>query len=353
MKKEKYTYSFEDNSYLGPFFHKGFVGPLINILPESVRPNLITVLSGVCSFVAFIILLVARRFDYQFWFFIPFLIFLYLVGDYADGIQARKTGRCSPFGEFLDHFLDSFIPCYLAGGLLIVYGITEPVLVSVVLVNSYLTQAITFEERLKFGKMKFCKFSSTESIVLLTVFITLAKSVFLRSYLCVPFSEIIPNLHGIVGSFNIMKSILFVCSMGAMLNTVMTLIRMHGLGVKFITYMVFCIINTVLIANLEFRIEAKVVLISLYNVLYIQTILSSITAGKKESFPDFFIPLASLICYFVNFTKAFEFSVIFAYEFLAITYNLFYVLRTAGVTADEAEKRNSDLKLIINKLLKF
>ncbi len=44
---------------------------------------------------------------------IVFLMFLAQTLDNIDGNHARKTGRCSPLGQFMDHGLDSFSTLFL------------------------------------------------------------------------------------------------------------------------------------------------------------------------------------------------------------------------------------------------
>ena len=126
---ENYSYSAEDKSLLTPVLYKYFVFPLVRILPESIPANIITIFSNsfvVLSFVAAYLNYIHDT--YRFLWLIPIFCWTYIVGDYSDGVQARRTKTGSPLGEYFDHFLDSFVTGLLTGTLMLCFRVTNPVL---------------------------------------------------------------------------------------------------------------------------------------------------------------------------------------------------------------------------------
>jgi phosphatidylglycerophosphate synthase len=105
-----------DHSATAPFL-KGLVSDnVLRILPAAYSPNALTLTGGFMALLSVIIL----------WTFMDemiagsilgktlmvssaALLIVYAVFDQLDGMQARKTGRSSPFGDFLDHWVDTII----------------------------------------------------------------------------------------------------------------------------------------------------------------------------------------------------------------------------------------------------
>lgn len=108
------AYKVEDRSLLLPFYRRFFVEPVLPYLPLSLHPNSITHAGHALNLggVAILLLLWPTRG----WPFVlaALLLQLYLWCDNADGAHARRTGQCSPFGEFLDHGLDMLNTAYIA-----------------------------------------------------------------------------------------------------------------------------------------------------------------------------------------------------------------------------------------------
>ena len=289
-EKEEYTYSYENNSFIDGLLMKYVVPPILNRLPMTLRPNSITMFSGLCAFSAFMIMLQAALSRYHVWWLIPILMFVYLVSDCLDGAQARRTKMFSPLGEFLDHFFDSAVTGYLTGGILIVYRELDPFYFIMVLVIGYFTQAASFWERYKTGRMFFGKFSSTETVCTLTAVIFISCFEPVRNFMKTPLFWVISPVRGF----------LIVSCFFAFLNGVKSLIRAKSVSVKFFSYVLLSILVALLLSFTSFNFETKVVFISLYIMIYLAKLLVSITLQQKDRYPDFGFPVILVIVLLVG-----------------------------------------------------
>ncbi|MCQ2584004.1 MAG: CDP-alcohol phosphatidyltransferase family protein [Treponema sp.] len=280
-EKKEYTYSFENNSFLDGILMKYVVPPVLNRLPMTLRPNNITMFSGLCALSAFMIMLQAAFNHFYVWWLIPILMFVYLVSDCLDGAQARRTKMFSALGEFLDHFFDSAVTGYLVGGILIVYREMNPVYFIMALVIGYFTQAASFWERYKTGKMFFGKFSSTETVCTLTAVIFVSCFEPIRNFMKTPLFWTISPI----------RLFLIVSCFFAFLNGVKSLIRSKSVTVKFFSYVLLSLLVALLLSFTGFNIETKVIFISLYIMIYLAKLLVSITMQQKDKYPDFGFPV--------------------------------------------------------------
>lgn len=100
------------------YFYNPLANYFVEFLPESLAPNVITLIGFVFSFLPFFVLFHfygTSFIDYEgneipSWFFIfnGFCYFMYRMFDELDGKQARKTGNSSPLGLLFDHGCDAF-----------------------------------------------------------------------------------------------------------------------------------------------------------------------------------------------------------------------------------------------------
>ena len=107
LSERSYSYENAQESILLPFYQRIIWDPLLGIVPRALSPNAITLISTICCGGSF--LLVATGSDDPVALVVAaILVFSYMTLDNIDGAQARRTGRSSRLGEFLDHWLDSF-----------------------------------------------------------------------------------------------------------------------------------------------------------------------------------------------------------------------------------------------------
>lgn len=122
MPAPKYAYESQQESILRPYYQRFLWNAILRVLPDWLSPNAMTMISTLSCGASFALAatmadrplaLVASS----------FLVLTYLTLDNLDGAQARKLGRSSRLGEFLDHWLDTinngfvFLGACLAVGL--------------------------------------------------------------------------------------------------------------------------------------------------------------------------------------------------------------------------------------------
>lgn len=107
-------YRVEDRSILLPYYKRALVDPALKHLPATLSPNTITHVGHLLNLAGVVLLLVLR--PHRGWAFVvaAALLLVYVWCDNADGGHARRTGQCSPLGEFLDHGLDTLNVVYIA-----------------------------------------------------------------------------------------------------------------------------------------------------------------------------------------------------------------------------------------------
>lgn len=287
---ENYSYSAEDKSLLTPLLYKYFVFPLVRILPESVPANIITIFSNGLVVLAFFIAYINYLHDaYKFLWLIPILCWSYIVGDCSDGIQARRTKTGSSLGEYFDHFLDSFVTGLLTGILMLCFRVTNPILLFCVYQFLYVGQIGTFWGRFKDGVMQFALFSTSEGAMAITITAALASFSAIREL----------SSHSIVLGLSIIHIIMLAAFGAAWLTGILVIFRTKKLTIRLFLHLIFSAgIGAVLVWKVQAPIFMQTVIITFYNVLFIQSVLSATAEKLKESLPDFLVPLSCLL-YFV------------------------------------------------------
>lgn len=287
---ENYSYSAEDRSLLTPLLYKYFVFPLVKILPESVPANIITIFSNSFVVLSFIIAYINYLYDtYKFLWLIPILCWLYIVGDCSDGVQARRTKTGSALGEYFDHFLDSFVTGLLTGTLLLCFRVKNPILLFCVYQFIYIGQIGTFWGRFKDGVMQFPAFSTSEGIMGIALAAALSGSSAIRNVI----ERIIIFNFSFIEIF-ILLSFTVVCIIGFM-----AIFKTKNFTMRLLFHTVFsALIGAVLVCKVQVPIFMQTLIITFYNVLFIQSVLSATAEKVKEALPNFLVPLSCLL-YFV------------------------------------------------------
>lgn len=287
---KKYSYSAEDNSILTPFIYKYFVNPLIKVLPLAVPANIITLLSN--SFVVIAFMIAYMNYinkTHSYLYLIPILCFAYIVGDCSDGIQARRTKTSSPLGEYFDHFLDSFVTGLLTGILMLTFRESNPIILFCTYQFLYIGQIGAFWERLHTRVMKFGKFSTSEGIMAITVMAALYSLEFIRSL----------NAKAFIVGFSIPQLIIFAGFLASGIAGLCSIIESKHFSFRLFLHIAFSsLIGLILIVFVHSSILFLTLIIMLYNVFFIESLLSATNEQTKESFPDFIVPI-SCIFYFV------------------------------------------------------
>jgi phosphatidylglycerophosphate synthase len=167
------AYRVDDRSLLLPYYRRFVVDPLLPFIPARVSPNAITHAGHLLNF-AGTALLVGLWPDRGWPFLLAMVLLqLYLWCDNADGAHARRTGQCSPFGEFLDHGLDQLNTVYI--GYLTAMALGVPALWWVVLALVIPgAGAVTYWEQSQTGIFRLGLLNQVESLTVLSVLLTLS-----------------------------------------------------------------------------------------------------------------------------------------------------------------------------------
>lgn len=305
--KSKYSYSSTTESFLDAFMGQKIVKPIVNFLPYGLPANIITIISTSLVLFSFLIALQCQNDNYKLWFLIPVFVCIYLIGDCVDGEQARRTKTGSPLGEFLDHFLDTFVSGQLMISLLVVYNVNRPTLIYTVLCIGYITQSIAFWERYQTGHMFFGKFGSTESILTLTLILTLGGFEKIRNFAALKLSEIdffkthLSQKLSFIYGFSIIEIVFIILVICAIGNIIWTIFRAKRISIRFFLFMLFMGFVTFEMIHINDMLDCfSLFIIALYAIGYVQSLLYAIVSKKKDPVPDFLFPTALLVLYFMN-----------------------------------------------------
>ena len=288
----EYKYSAHDASLMTPFLYRFFISPMLKIVPYQIPANIITIISNSCILLSFIIAALGYyRNNFNFYFLIPILCFLYLVGDCFDGVQARRTKTCSPLGEYFDHFLDSFVTGLLTGTLLFALRSTSPIILIFPFQALYLGQIGTFWERLKKGVMSFGLISTSEGVM------TIAISAFLVSF---PLVQRLVIVNKLIFALSIVDFMLLTSFLFAGIAGIKAIVVSKKCSLKLLLHMNFSCITTACCVYFGFSILLVTVLTTFYNAFFISPLLSSVSTKEEERFPDFVVPLLFVFYFFTK-----------------------------------------------------
>ena len=283
----KYSYSADDQSIVLPLIYPVFVNPLVKALPYGLPANFITLASFACVIIAFCIAVhgyVVGRYDW--WWLIPILSFAYLVGDCADGKQARRTGTGSPLGEYFDHFCDSFVTGLLMGIVMISFKVTKPFIITIGFFNLYFAQITSFWERYKRHVMYFGKIGSSEGVL------AIGFSAWLMSIPPIHMVAKQPVIFGIVWG----EAVLIIIMIGAMISAVQSLMRAKIISFRLVTHLILSLTLTYTVSFLcADQMIYITMVVMLYNASFLAPLLSAINLEKREGFPDILVPLSCLL----------------------------------------------------------
>ena len=116
----QFKYKYKNDSILYGKCMSPFLDKVVNYIPNTLAPNLITLFSLICNIIAFIIAVFDGGFDFsqplktRTCFVIGLTQILYQLLDNIDGKQARRTGNSTPFGMLMDHGCDIFTNIFTA-----------------------------------------------------------------------------------------------------------------------------------------------------------------------------------------------------------------------------------------------
>ena len=321
-KKKSYNYSAENLSILDVFVINPLAEKLVSKLPFEVPANIITIISNSFVFLASVIAITARKTEWPIWILIPFCIIIYLIGDAADGIQARRTKTGSPLGEFCDHFLDTFVSAEIMLCIFMAYGERNLTIIAFMLYMSYMTQMSAFWEKYVTHKLHISRFGASETLLILALFATAGFIKPVNAFFSQPAGNLIPFLSNI--NITLTEIALLLSAAGATISIIGTFIRTKKISFNFFLYMLLSAILSVAAVFVEkdssfpvpfLRSPFPVVFLTLtfFHVNYSAALLSAITMKEKDPIPDLLLTAAMCVTLFFDVHHPVLYTVYFLY----------------------------------------
>jgi phosphatidylglycerophosphate synthase len=276
-----YQYRCNDYSLLTPLFKKWVITPLIKIVPWAIPANIITLISNGFVYIALYLSLnneVAGKYTPLF---IAFCLLLYLVGDHLDGMQAKRTFTGSALGEFCDHYLDAFNNGIVVYTMLVVFNVHQSMIISAVIVISYMAHMAVFYEQFKTGWLTFEKIGSLEGVLMSSVLIGLSFIESFYTFLTTPlFFGLSAAAIIIIGS-----------AIGALSTFIQTYIRTPDVTAGYWIFIGLLITMGLTGSAILSDLQLFTVL-TLYASLYIGKLMYGHLIDGLESQSDWIVPLA-------------------------------------------------------------
>lgn len=288
--KKNYDYSLSDESVLTPYIYRYLVDPLLKVTPSCLPANIITLISNLFVVLGFIIITAGyANNSYCLYWLAPIFVIFYVIGDALDGKQARKTKTGSQLGEFFDHFLDTIVSGLLIGMLLMSLRIASPFILFIALFCTYLAQSSAFYERYFTGVMYFGRIGSNEGVAVIVLLLF--------------FSPLLAMLNSVTifGSSILSILIFFPFALGPISSAFKSIVRSGELKREYLIYLALNIFVVSSAAAL-YDIPVAVILVTLFNVEFIENLL--ISTGLKQDIKeaDLLVPTVILVAAIIGYT---------------------------------------------------
>ena len=282
----EYHYRIEDDSLVLPFFKRRIVSPLFSVVPRSLPANMITIFSNILMYMALVAALIEFPVRSLRFIVIAVLVFGYLIGDHFDGMQAKRTGTSSALGEFCDHFLDVFNNGILVFIVCLSFEITNPALVAIFLTAGYLTHAIIFHEQFHSKCLRFGKFGSLESAMILsTLMLICAIEPVYRFF-----------MQKLFGVYTLAELFFIVSSIGAIATFMHYVIRT---GVRDFLFWLFCVLLISLSVASVFYMPPSAIfyIITACSTIYIGNLQRGHLVDGKNRIPEIAAPVFIVLAF--------------------------------------------------------
>jgi phosphatidylglycerophosphate synthase len=166
----QYVYRCEDASIVCPAFRRLFCVPFLELVPAGVSANLLTLAGSASQLAVFAFVSWRAAFPSPhaspMMHLVPALgLFVYVLLDNADGMQARRTNTSSPLGEFVDHWLDNFATFMIPLGIAMMMGVGDAAFLPLVFVAGTASWAAYWEQRAS-GVQRFAAIGEMEGNLL-------------------------------------------------------------------------------------------------------------------------------------------------------------------------------------------
>lgn len=153
-KRKAREFVTEDRSLAAPILKRLVSMRVINLLPTRYSANALTLSGGACALAVAVSLWIAPQEIRQetplgqtLLIASSFLILAYAVFDQLDGMQARRLGTSGPFGDFLDHWVDTTLANLIPVPAMILLGVAHPLILLMALWTALAFWAANWEVR--------------------------------------------------------------------------------------------------------------------------------------------------------------------------------------------------------------
>ena len=279
-----YQYRCKDNSLLTPPFKQWVITPLIKIVPWAIPANIITLISNGFVYLGLYVSLNPEVTGKYTPLIIAACLFVYLIGDHLDGMQAKRTGTGSALGEFCDHYLDAFNNGIVVYTMLVVFKIQQPVIISSVIAISYIAHMAVFYEQFKTGWLTFEKIGSLEGVLLSSILIGLSFIDSFYSFMTIP----------LIAGFSVASIFIIGSAIGALSTFIQTYLRTPNVKVGYWIFII--LLATLAIAGVfTFSDVQLFTVLTLYASLYIGKLMYGHLIDGIEGQPDWLLPVALIL----------------------------------------------------------
>ena len=297
---QEYSYRCKDYSLLTPPFKKWIVEPIFRLIPRGIPANLITIFSNFFIYASLYLAYNKELLGRINLLVIPLFILLYLIGDHLDGMQAKNTGTGSALGEFCDHYHDSFNNGILMIVIFLLFDISDPYLVALLISISYMAHSVVFYEQFKTGWLIFEKIGSLEAVLFTITMVLLAY---------IPSVYLLYQMEWI--GLTVIEWIMIISTLGAAGTLIKTIKRLENVTYAFWIYLISMAIIGYMLASM-FSSFSIFLILTLYSSVYIGKLMQGHLVDGIERSPGLFTPAVLIILYFSNFSTWTDFRIVIA-----------------------------------------
>lgn len=316
----EYHYNIIDNSILLDPFKKYIVTPAIKFVPWKIPANIITIVSNIFLYWA-LFLAVSHKPEYTLDFpVIAAFIFMYILGDHLDGMQAKRTKTSSALGEFCDHYLDAFNNGIITFIILTMYNVTDPHLLTFIFFFSYISHSTVIYEQFKNKKIIFEVIGTLEVLFFAVAIVAIGVIGPFHTWATTPIALTYTPIE-----------LTFICTTTAGFGTMIrSWFRISEITKTFYLYLL-CSVVLGVFSYLFLEAIEIFSLFTLYNGIYIGRIMKGYLADGKERYPNIVIPgilIALGLIYIVDkAVPGYIMRYIYIYMFMTILYIVYTVFR--------------------------
>ena len=304
----EHNYKVKDLSILTPGYTKLVIDPLMKFIPGWLPANIITIASNSCVLLALLLTIFPAPLRPEIKFIVPLLIMIYATGDFIDGKQARRSGTGSKLGEFLDHFLDIFATGMLIAIFILIYGISDPLIISIYFFLSYITVSSIYFEQYKNKMLFFEKLGAFEAIILFTALITLGSVENIRLFLT----------SDRIAFISIIDLITTGLSLGAFITLLRSIKRTGGTRIG--GFFLFSVISalTAYLSSMIFSGPVLMIILTAYCGNYIGKLHTAYLINSRIPFPDIIFPVFIALGFIINIQNTVIINLSLTYLFICV-----------------------------------